>query len=594
MSNTYPINWNLDAIYPGGSGSKALAEELEAIASGIAKLKTWLEADEAGKRETIKPMTRLAQEILSGLRQTESFTSCLLADNMKDQIAMALNDRIKTLSAHFLSAMANYDEVLRSVEDADWNELMKDQELAPVSFYLSERRTLARLKLTPELESLAGDLAVDGYHGWGDFYNTIVSQAQFRVEEDGETRYLSAGQMANRLTLADREVRNAAGEEWEREWARNASLCGDVLNRIAGFRLKLYERRGWENVLQEPLQINRMSEKTLHAMWNAAKGGQQILQPYFKRKAELFGLEALDWHDVMAPVSSSEKVIPFQEAADTIVEMFREFDPRLADFSAKAFREGWIEAEDRPGKRPGGFCTSLPKSSQTRIFMTYSGTSDNMSTLAHELGHAYHQHVMDDLPPFALEYAMNVAETASTFAEIIVSDQALKASKDKEETISLLESKIGNAIAFYANIYARFLFETRFYEARKQGLVSVDELNALMESAQREAFGGALGEVHPHFWAAKLHFYLTDVPFYNFPYTFGYLFSAGLYVRAKEEGEDFRAKYVALLRDTGSMTVEELAMKHLGVNLEEQAFWDAAVALTAEDVALFLELTEKQ
>ncbi|WP_042164379.1 M3 family metallopeptidase, partial [Paenibacillus gorillae] len=258
-----------------------------------------------------------------------------------------------------------------------------------------------------------------------------------------------------------------------------------------------------------------------------------------------------------------------------------------------ALKQGWVEAEDRAGKRPGGFCTAFPKDGQTRIFMTYAGTPDNVSTLAHELGHAYHQHVMNDLPAFSQEYAMNVAETASTFAELIVSDSAMKAATDKEEKIGLLENKIQNSVAFYMNIHARFLFETRFFEKRRQGMVTATELSELMEAAQREAFSGTLGEVHPHFWASKLHFYLTDVPFYNFPYTFGYLFSAGIYARAQQEGPAFAERYVQLLRDTGSMTVEELAQKHLGVKLDEEGFWRDAVALTNEDIKLFLELTNE-
>jgi oligoendopeptidase F len=345
-------------------------------------------------------------------------------------------------------------------------------------------------------------------------------------------------------------------------------------------------------VLQEPLQINRMSEATLQAMWAAIEESRPVLVSYLERKAKLLGVDKLDWHDVEAPIGSATRTIAYDEAAALIVEQFRSFSPELADFSQQAFQDGWIEAEDRAGKRPGGFCTAFPKTGQTRIFMTYSGTASNLSTLAHELGHAYHQHVMNDLPPLSQEYAMNVAETASTFAELIVSDCALKAAVDEEEKLGLLEDKIQRSVAFFMNIYARFLFETRFYERRRQGLVSVEELGELMEAAQREAYCDTLGEAHPHFWASKLHFYLTDVPFYNFPYTFGYLFSAGIYARALQEGPTFRERYDALLRDTGRMSVEQLAAKHLGVNVEEIDFWREAVALTAVDVQQFIAMTE--
>lgn len=590
----YPMKWDLDAIYPGGSESEAFAKELAGMDAGIAQLQELLAAGAGNVNERVKKMTELAQSILLSLRQSESFVECLIAQNTRDLAAIGLSDRVKNISAKFFAELTRFDNVLREIDDASWNELLQDEALAEIAFNLSERRELAKLKMAPELEALAGDLAIDGYHGWGDMYSLIVSGAKFRVEQDGEEKLLSAGQMANQLSDSDRSVRAAAFAEWERVWASAADLSADTLNRIAGFRLKLYEKRGWSSVLQEPLQINRMSEATLNAMWDAIEEGKKALVPYLERKAQLFGVDKLDWHDVEAPIGSATRTVSYDEGAAFIAEQFRAFDPAMADFAELAFRDAWIEAEDRAGKRPGGFCTSFPKSEQTRIFMTYSGTASNISTLAHELGHAYHQHVMNDLPGFSQEYAMNVAETASTFAEIIVSDRAMKAATEDEEKLGLLEDKIQRSVAFFMNIHARLLFETRFYERRKQGLVTASELNELMEAAQREAFKDTLGEAHPHFWASKMHFYLTDVPFYNFPYTFGYLFSSGLYARALQEGPSFASKYVSLLQDTGRMTVEQLADKHLGVNLEEQDFWRDAVSLTAEDVRLFLEMTDKK
>jgi oligoendopeptidase F len=225
--------------------------------------------------------------------------------------------------------------------------------------------------------------------------------------------------------------------------------------------------------------------------------------------------------------------------------------------------------------------------------MTYAGTASNVATLAHELGHGYHQHVMNDLPALAQDYAMNVAETASTFAELVVSDAAMKGAASEDERMTLLEDKIQRSVAFYMNIHARFLFETQFYEERSKGLVSVEKLNELMVQAQKQGYNDALAEYHPYFWASKLHFYITEVPFYNFPYTFGYMFSAGIYAEALRQGTGFEDKYVALLRDTGRMTVEELADKHLGVDLRQPEFWQRAMDLSAEDVHEFLRITEQ-
>jgi oligoendopeptidase F len=200
---------------------------------------------------------------------------------------------------------------------------------------------------------------------------------------------------------------------------------------------------------------------------------------------------------------------------------------------------------------------------------------------------------MHGVPTLNRFYASNVAETASTFAEMIVADAAVKYAKDEKEKISLLEDKIQRSVAFYMNIHARFLFETRFYEERKNGLVSVEKLNELMVEAQKEAYCGALDEYDSTFWASKMHFFITQVPFYNFPYTFGYLFSLGIYSQALEEGTNYEDKYISLLKDTASMTVEDLAMKHLGVDLTQRDFWEKAVKKSLEDVEEFLELTNK-
>ncbi|WP_138752799.1 M3 family oligoendopeptidase [Paenibacillus sinopodophylli] len=594
MDKGYPQSWDLDVLYEGGSGSAAFQEELAGIEDDIVRLDGLLQADSSSSGTNIIEMTELLQSVIIRLRESESFVSCLLAQDIKDTAANVRGDRVKTLGAKLLGVLTRFDNLLRGLSDSEWSVLLENEKLVEVAFNLAERRELAKQKMAPELEALAGDLAVDGYHGWGDYYNMIVSRAKFTdTDKDGKTTVLSAGQMHNRLSDANRDVRKAAFAEWEREWSEQADLCAETLNRISGFRLKLYEKRSWSSVLQEPLQINRMSEATLQAMWDAIEESKHVLVTYLDRKAKLLGVDKLDWHDVEAPIGSATRTIPYDEAAAFIIEQFRSFSPELADFSEMAFQDGWIEAEDRPGKRPGGFCTAFPKSGQTRIFMTYSGSASNISTLAHELGHAYHQHVMNDLPALSQEYAMNVAETASTFAELIVSDRAFKAATEPEEKLGLLEDKIQRSVAFFMNIHARFLFETRFYARRSEGLVSVEELNAMMEEAQREAYCGKLGEVHPHFWASKLHFYLTDVPFYNFPYTFGYLFSAGIYAKSLKEGPDFKEKYVALLRDTGRMTVEQLAAMHLGVDLEQKEFWRDAVALTASDVEQFIAMTNE-
>ncbi|GIP31128.1 M3 family oligoendopeptidase [Paenibacillus sp. J2TS4] len=588
--------WDLDVFFTGGSDSQQFAAYLTQIREDLVSLGSQLDQSSvpqtASEGLRLVPLVNLMQSILMKLSESAAFTSCLTAQNQQDKKAVRLAGTVASIRAEVMSAWTRLDHLWIQISDEVWNAMMEQDEWKGISFYINERRTQAMEKLPPEQEALTHDLAVDGYHGWSRLYDTIVSRVHIPYEENGQSVSLSAGQAFNKLHQSDREARARLFGDWEAAWGDQADFCADALNHLAGFRLQLYKHRGWQSVHQEPLAINRMSQRTLDVMWDTIERNKAIFVQYLQRKARLLGRQKLDWHDVDAPVGSINKTYSYDEGAAIIVDQFRRFSPQMADFAVHALENRWIEAEDRPGKRPGGFCTSFPASGQTRIFMTYAGTADNVSTLAHELGHAYHQHVMRDLPILAQRYAMNVAETASTFAEMVVSDAALKQAVDPAEKQALLEDKIQRSIAFFMNIHARFMFETEFYVERQQGMVSVERLNELMVTAQQRAYGNSLGMYHPHFWASKLHFYITGVPFYNFPYTFGYLFSAGIYAAALGEGKSFEERYIALLRDTGRMQVEDLAWKHLGVRLEEPDFWQQAIDLCVADVQQYLAMTE--
>lgn len=595
MEKTLPQRWDLEVLFPGGSESEAFRSFLKELESDIAVLqeqvgKTDLPLQE---KKTFVEVVASVQAISVRLRQAGAFISCLTAQNMQDEAAKMLDGQVKTISASFGSALTRWEERLLKIDEATWDALLADEELAPIAFPLNERRRRAQEKLPPEQEVLANDLAVDGYHAWQDLYNAVVGRMTIEVELEGEKKQLSVGQAFNLLSHPDRNVRKQVFEKWLGAWGKETELCAQALNHLGGFRLALYRHRGWDSVLREPLDIGRMQEKTLDAMWQAINNRKDRIVAYLERKAKLLGVEKLSWYDISAPVGSTHKKVSYDEAATLIIDNFQRFNPKMAEFAQMAFDEAWIEAEDRPGKRPGGFCTSFPVSKQSRIFMTYAGNASNVSTLAHELGHAYHQQVMWDLPPLAQNYAMNVAETASTFAEMILADAAVKNAASDEERLVLLEDKLQSVVAFFMNIQARFLFEKSFYEKRKNGLVSAAELDRLMTEAQQEAYDGALAEYEPHFWASKLHFYITTYPFYNFPYTFGYLFSLSVYARALAEGESFAAKYDALLQDTGRLMVEDLARKHLGEDMTTVEFWQAAVDLAVADIEEFLRLTEE-
>jgi pepF/M3 family oligoendopeptidase len=591
-----PMKWNLEGFFAGGSDSPAFARFMDQTETIIAGLLHALQSDDRLETDgnTMSEWAKQLQQVQMRLRQADSFVACLTAQQVSDHRAVAWTERVQSLYAKYRQAGDAFDVKLGAMQEEAWHSWLQRPETAEIAFVLNERREEIRCKLPPALEALAGELAIDGYHGWGEHYGTIAGTIAIPWEEDGKPATLSAGQAANKLEHPDAAVRQRMMVLWESAWAEKADLCADTLNRLGGFRLKLNRLRGWNDILQEPLRMNRMSRSTLEAMWEAVEDSMAPLRSYLALKANLLGKQTLEWQDVDAPLSAQQSQIPYEKAASLITEAFAGFSDRLAALAERAFREHWIEAEDRPGKRAGGFCTDFPLSKETRIFMTYSGTPSNVSTLAHELGHAYHSELVFDLPPWNQAYAMNVAETASTFAEALVNDALLKNASTDEEKLALLDARLQNAVAFCMNIRARYLFETRFYEHRAKGMLDASALCELMVEAQREAYGDALASWHPHFWASKLHFYLTDVPFYNFPYTFGYLFSTGLVAIAEQEGRKFSQRYDHLLRDTGVMYVEELGMRHLGVRLDEPDFWRGAVARAVADVNSFEKLVRKK
>lgn len=566
----YSQQWSLESLFPGGSRSPQFAQFLEGISTKISDLKS---------RKSLKESILLWQTLCEELSQAGSFVACQVAQNVHDSHAEQLQGTISELSAGLSNGVSRIDEELKAMSDEEFEELA--DQLKPIAWPLSYRRQRAREKLDLAQETLLNDVSVDGYHGWSQLYGTLIGQVQIPVHD----RMLSWGQAYNLLSNPDRDLRRIVFENSNAVWKEQEHLFAPVLNHIAGFRLKVYEKRGWP-VLKEPLDNNRMSLQTLETMWRVIEKNKQPFVEYLGDKSKLLNIKKLHWYDLEAPLQAEKESLSFDEAADFIIERFSEFSPKMGAYARRAFEERWIEAEDRGGKRPGGFCTDIPLQKESRIFMTYSGTKESLFTLAHELGHAFHNEVIFNQPELARHFPMNLAETASTFAEMVVSEATLQGEKDPRRRLVLLDGRLQRSVVFLFNIHARYIFDVAFHEERKRGALSAERLCNLMEESQKKAYCNALEEYHPYFWASKMHFHSTGSPFYNFPYTFGFLFSLGVYLRAKDDEE----LYIALLSDTGRMTAEDLAQKHLGVDLREENFWQQAVDFLKKDASEYQSL----
>ncbi|WP_071394654.1 M3 family oligoendopeptidase [Bacillus tuaregi] len=597
----YIDTWDLDTIFPGGTKSPELQEKLHTIKIEIQDYQELIQQwDHHGTNsaESLKVLLTKQESIEKGLGQAGSFVHMWQDAYTDDEYANVVMGQVMDLASEMEKLSTVYTKKLVAIEDENWQTWLNDPELSELSFALNEIRDQGKRLLSEAEEKIITELNNDGIAGWSRLYDTAVSIMTIPfTDKAGNKKEYSVGQAMNRMySDPDPEVRKQLFENWEAAWTKFAPIFADTLNHLDGYRITLQRAHQRESFLDEPLEYNRMSKETLDAMWAAVSNHKPSFVDFLTQKAKILGMEKLSWQDVDAPVALGDAKPPsfsYDEACDFVIENFATFGPQLAQFAQHALENRWVEAEDRPKKRPGGYCEELPEFQESRIFMTFTGSSSDTSTLAHELGHAFHSYVMRDLPNLNRGYAMNVAETASTFAETIISNATVANAKTKEEKISLLNTKMENAIAMFFNIHARYLFEKSFYEERSEGIVSEQRLNELMVNAQKEAYCNSLSSYHPHFWCSKLHFFIDDIPFYNFPYTFGFLFSLGIYAEFLKEPKEFEEKYIALLRDTGSMKVEDLALKHLGVDLTKPAFWEAGIELMERDVEEFIRLTDE-
>jgi oligoendopeptidase F len=591
----YQKVWNLDKIFLGGSKSKQFLEHLHRLEVHVYELErcvtsltTPLETNEV---VNLVHLVEKIGDIRVNLSQASSYITCLLAQNPKDQEAAILRGKVAQIDSLFEKELSKVKNIVKNTKQNVWESLLEYKELEDYRFVLNEWRDITYKHLSIEEQNLISDLMADGYHAWGHFYNALVSSINVNVQVDGKEKNLSVGQAINLRSHPIVEVRKGSHYALESIWKEKEELFAKILNHIAGFRLQVYKKSGVKSVLEVPLKENRMKEETMNAMWSVISKYKKPFSNYLKRKAEMMGDSRMKAYNFWAPISNNNQKIEYDEAAVLITEHFSQFGTELEGFVKQAFDEAWIEAEDRTNKSAIAFCAGFPLTGESRVFMTFGGTFLNVLTLVHELGHAFHNYAMKSVNGLNKRYPMSVAETASTFSEMIIFDAAMKKAKSKEDKLFILDEKLKRSVMNFMNIHSRFLFEQRFYEERKEGIVSANRLNQLMGEAIHEAYDGSLEQPSTYSWVWTPHYYITQSPFYNFPYTFGYLFALSIYAKAKEKGKEFEKDYLNLLRDSGRMTVEDLVMKHLGEDITSEEFWEKGMEICVKEAEEFVKLT---
>ena len=538
----------------------------------------------------VEPVTGLRRgvellEKLADLSKLFGYANLRAATNTKDPEPGSYMGRVMAIRSGMAAPSAAFNAWV--VQLPNLMELVRgDEYLKDYEFYFAGKVDSARYQMGGEAESVMAKLSMSGGSAWGKLQSYLTSTVP--VSYRGTTTNLSA--IRNLAYDPDPQVRKDA---YEAEIACYEAIKEPVAHALNAIKLETISQcqlRGYESPLDRTLLNSDMKRQTLEAMLGAMDEYLPKFWQYLKAKAEALGhSNGLPWYDLFAPMGESSTTFTTEDARDYLVKQFSTFDDELTRMVQRAFDDAWIDFYPRDGKRGGAFCSSIRSIGQSRILTNFDGMFTDVVTLAHELGHAFHNQCIRDHRPLNQGYSMPLAETASTFNECVVMNAAIRSAAGKDERIALIESQLQDATQIICDIYSRYRFEAMVFANREQKFMNADALCAYMMEAQKQSYGDGLDHecLHPFMWVCKSHYY--GPTFYNFPYAFGGLFARGLYAQYVKEGASFVEKYKKLLHTTPFATAEDVA-KVADIDLTDKNFWRGALQTIADQIDALCEL----
>ena len=582
-------NWDLTVFYKDFDDPEfkddlaRLPKEIDAFTAAIAAPAE----DEVEKLVSLVHQEEALSNLFERLSLMIELTLSVDANNKAANAAMAPLMRAVMGSSLASNAFSRY---LASLENLDAI-IDADDELKARAFALREAAENAKHQLPEALEKPVLKMQLSGGEAFSHLRDKL--DATLLVDYDGKQIPLSA---VRALAYdGDADTRRRAYEAELASYKKIELPMSFCLNNLKAEGETMAALKGYKGVLDMALAHSRMDEKTLEAMWTAIREALPELREYFKAKGRLLGHEnGLPFYDLFAPVGQSTRTYTVEEARALLLDLFGKFCPEMGEMMRTAFDEGWIDMYPREGKSGGAFCSGYYAKNISRVMTNFAGSASDVSTLAHELGHAFNNRMLHHKPIMMTETPMPLAETASTFNETLLISQLLKTATPEEE-LTLLDSCLTEQTQTMVDIYSRFLFEQKVVAAQADHALDVDELKETMLWAQEQSYGDGLDPEyrHPYMWACKSHYYSTGVHFYNFPYAFGGLFARGLYARYEKEGEAFVPVYCDLLSRFGSDTIANVTAS-VGIDVTTPDFWREAVESVLVQVRRFVELADQE
>ena len=577
--------WNLEPLYKGFDDPRFDAD-MTALKQAVAEM-----AEYTAKLEAVEPAEglrrciALEENVSELVNKLAEYASLRQSANTRDDEAGSRLGQIMAVYSGFAAPAAAVEgwaaklpNLMALVEN--------DPELKDYTYLFSNMLESSRHLLEGRGEEIMAKMRLSGGDAWSDMQGYLTSTVP--VTYRGETTNLSS--IRNLAYDPDPQVRKDAFEAELACYDRIKDAVAYALNAIKLETISDCQLRGYESPLARTLKQSHMEKATLDAMFAAIDEYSPKFWQYLKAKGKALGhANGLPWYDLFAPMGKSSTKFTAQQARDYLVEQFSGFDQELADMVARAFDEAWIDFYPRDGKVGGAFCAGVECLGESRILTNFDGMFGDVVTLAHELGHAFHNQCIQDHRPLNKDYSMPVAETASTFNECVVMASAINKAADKDEKLALIESQLQDATQIICDIYSRYRFETKVFENRESEFMNAETLSGFMLDAQKQSYGDGLDHdcLHPYMWVCKSHYY--GPTFYNFPYAFGGLFARGLYAQYEKEGAAFVPRYKKLLHTTTVATAEDTA-KVAGIDLTDKDFWRGALQTIADQIDLFCQL----
>lgn len=587
--------WLLDNIYPSVD-SEEFKADVQAFKTQLESLNKWAKTAFTSKN---KPERVIYEYIVmkNRLMQYEKLivyvNLALSVDTANEKLSSVL-DTLEKTAADCAEHEALFSQYLKGIDNID--EIIKNNRiLTSHGYFLRKSKKDSEHTLYPEQEIIISKMKNTGSSLWKKQWEQITANLEIDFEYNGKSYSEPLSSVRNMAYSKDRGLRIAAYKAELAAYENIKTPAAFCMNGIKGEVITLSKMRGYRSPLDMTLEQSRINGDILNAMWGAIKEKLPQLTEYFTAKAELLGYndKKLPFYELFAPVGDDPQYT-LEQARDTVIDSFIAFSRELGGFAKKAFEKRWIDLMPRKGKTGGAFCEAVHSIKESRIMTNFGGTFNDVVTIAHELGHAYHDTKLYNAEPLNSFYPMPIAETASTLCETVLINEVLKTA-DNNTALIILENDLSGIMQTLSDIYSRFLFEDRVFELRAQGTLSADSLCEIMIQAQREAYNNTLSEdyMHRYMWLCKPHYYDSDFNYYNFPYAFGMLLSKALYGKYKEMGSDFISLYDKLLSATGTNNLAQVA-KIAGFDLTDTAFWLNSLSIILDEVKDFISILKKR